>query len=151
MEIETTFSSKKKPKNSSERIERFNGYKTRIGQIEKGGNTLYLNVCGYVTHTEELDLPRHFSRLKERLSHIIKDSGLQLLPDLNRKLPFILSTECSEFRTKDKWSFFQIETTYFFDRKINIDDVMIELELICYVIVDYLQDDVPLLSFNSRK
>lgn len=151
MEKEMVIENMKKPKTATQSKVRLNDYNWEIGQIEKGGKSLYMMLGAYVTHNDEIKLSKHFSRLNERLSHLVAKSSSELFKTLNKRMPFILTHDCSDIKTKDKWTYFSIEITLYFSENIKLDDIRDELYLLGYVICDYLEDEVGWLQFKSRK
>ena len=151
MENTIAIENMKVPKLGTQTQVRLNDYKFEIGQIQKGGKSIYMNLCAYVTHNDDISLSKHFSRLNERLSHWLDKSSLELFKTrLNKKMPFILTHDNSELKTKDVWSFCNIEMTLFFVDGVMIDDVRDELYLIGYSLIDWLEE-YDKLRFKSRK
>lgn len=142
----------KVPRVSTQSEVRLSDYKFEIGQIQKGGKSVYMNLCAYVTHNDDISLSKHFSKLNERLSHFVSKSSSELFKTrLNKKMPFILTHDHSNLKTKDVWTFCNVEITLFFTEGVMIDNLRDELYLLGYVLLDYLEDEVPYLQFKSRK
>jgi hypothetical protein len=152
MENTIAINNMNKPRLGTQTEVRLSDYKFEIGQMQKGGKSIYMNLCAYVTHNDEISLSKHFSRLNERLYHFISKSSSELFKTrLNKKMPLILTHDHSNLKTKDVWTFFNIEMTLFFVDGQVIDDVRDELYLIGYSLIDWLEDEVPYLEFKSRK
>jgi len=149
--MQTEINYMKVPKLGTSTTARYDDYKWEMGQVQKGGKSVYINLCAYTFHDDDKKLSTHFSRLNERLSHLVRESSSQLFKTLNQKMPFILTHDCREIKTSGNWTFFNIEVTLFFSEGINIKDIQMELELLCYVITDYLNEEVGYLKFRSRK
>lgn len=151
MENTIAIENMKVPKVGTQSQVRLNDYKFEIGQMQKGGKSIYMNLCAYVYHNDDIKLSKHFSRLNERLSHWVNKSSLELFKTrLNKKMPFILTHDHSELKTKDIWTFFNVEITLFFVDGVMIDDVRDELYLIGYSLIDWLEE-YDKLEFKSRK
>lgn len=149
---ETEINYMKKTRHCTSTTARFNDYKWEMGQMEKGGNSVYINLCAYTYHNDDKKLSTHFFRLNERLSHLVADSSSQLFPSmLNPNMPYILTHDNRSIKTRGNWTFFNIEVTLFFAEGVKLKDIQMELELLCYVITDYLNQEVDYLKFRSRK
>ena len=121
-----------------------NDYKVEVGQMVKGGKSLYMSIGGNVFDNGEIKLSKNFSKLNERLSHLVSKSASELFKTLNKTMPFILTHDISELRTKDRWTYFNLELTLFFSDGIRYEDYKDDFLLMGYVILDYLEDEFPL-------
>jgi hypothetical protein len=143
MEKEITFQ-KNPPKVATQNKLKLNGFKVEIGQMVKGGKSLYISIGGDVFDSGQISLSKNFSKLNERLSHMIAKSASELFKTLNKTMPFILTHDISENKTKNRWSYFNIELTLFFTEGIKYDDYKDDFLLMGYVILDYLEDEFVL-------
>lgn len=143
MEKEITFQ-KNPPKVATQNKLKLNDFKVEIGQMVKGGKSLYISIGGDVFDSGQISLSKNFSKLNERLSHMIAKSASELFKTLNKTMPFILTHDISENKTKDRWSYFNIELTLFFNEGINYDDYKDDFLLMGYTILDYIEDEFPL-------
>ena len=123
---------------------KLNEHKVEIGQVLKGGNSIYMSIGGDVFDTGQISLSKNFSKLNERLSHLVSRSASELFKTLNKTMPFILTHDISENKTKNRWSYFNIELTLFFTQGINYDDYKDDFLLMGYTILDYIEDEFPL-------
>jgi len=123
---------------------KLNGHKVEIGQVLKGGNSIYMSIGGDVFDTGQISLSKNFSRLNERLSHLVSKSASELFKTLNKTMPFILTHDISENKTKNRWSYFNIELTLFFREGIRYEDFKDDFMLMGYIILDYIEDEFPL-------
>lgn len=140
---EITFQ-KNPPKVATQNKLKLNDFKVEIGQMVKGGKSLYISIGGDVFDSGQISLSKNFSKLNERLSHMIAKSASELFKTLNKTMPFILTHDISENKTKDRWSYFNIELTLFFNEGINYDDYKDDFLLMGYTILDYIEDEFPL-------
>jgi hypothetical protein len=143
MEKEITFQ-KNPPKVATQNKLKLNDYKVEIGQMVKGGKSLYISIGGDVFDSGEISLSKNFSKLNERLSHLVSKSASELFKTLNKTMPFILTHDISENKTKNRWSYFNIELTLFFTEGIRYEDFKDDFLLMGYTILDYLEDEFVL-------
>jgi len=123
---------------------KLNGHKVEIGQVLKGGNSIYMSIGGDVFDTGQISLSKNFSKLNERLGHLVSRSASELFKTLNKTMPFILTHDISENKTKNRWSYFNIELTLFFREGIRYEDFKDDFMLMGYIILDYIEDEFPL-------
>jgi hypothetical protein len=144
MENTIAIQNMKVPKLGTQTKLKLNDYKVEIGQIQKGGKSLYMSIGGDVFDTGQISLSKNFSKLNERLSHMITKSASELFKTLNNTMPFILTHDISENKTKDRWSYFNLELTLFFCDGIRYEDYKDDFLLMGYIILDYLEDEFVL-------
>jgi hypothetical protein len=144
MEREMIIENMKGPKVGTSNKLKLNDFKVEIGQVVKGGNSVYISIGGDVFDSGQISLSKNFSRLNERLSHIVSKSASELFKTLNKRMPFILTHDCAELKTKDKWSYFNLEVTLYFSEGVRIPDINDDLMLMGYIILDYLEDEFVL-------
>lgn len=144
MEKELIIEQMRKPKVGSTTKLKLNNYRVELGQVVKGGTSVYMSIGGYVFDNAQISLYKQFSHLNERLSHLVSKSSSELFKTLNKRMPFLLTHDNTVNDTKNRWSYFNLEVTLYFTQGVTIDDIKDDLMLIGYCILDYLEDEFVL-------
>lgn len=134
-----------------------NGWKTEIGTVDSNkGISRFINISGYVNPSDG-DLNVLMASFRNSLFKYIHDCLGQVMSKyLNPNMPSIKVVEWTQSNVShqcNKWTFWDLELTLFFNKKIDWtdDEVMDDILLVCYSIVDFIEDYDKLRFRNTRK
>jgi hypothetical protein len=134
-----------------------NGWKVEIGTIDANkGSSRFINICGYVNPYDE-NLNVLMGSFRNTLFKYINDCLGQVMSKyLNPSMPSIKVVDWTQSNVShqcNKFTFWDLELTLFFKEKIdwNNQEVQDDILLVCYSIVDYLEDYDKLYFRNNRK
>jgi len=134
-----------------------NGWKTQIGTVDSNkGISRFINISGYVNPSDG-DLNVLMASFRNSLFKYIHDClGQVMTKYLNPNMPSIKVVEWTRTNVShqcNKWTFWDLELTLFFNQKIDWTDkeVMDDILLVCYSIVDFIEDYDKLSFKKSRK
>ncbi len=133
------------------------GWKTQIGTVNANkGSSRFINISGYVNPSDG-DINVLMASFRHSLYRYINDCLGQIMSKyLNQSMPTIKVVEWTSSNRShqcNKFTFWDLELTLFFKDKVDWSNKEVEddIMLVCYSIVDFIEDYDKLAFRPNRK